>query len=139
MDVSGIAREDEHGGLDGMSIGRARRCEPVDPCVEFVRIVGVRVVAGLGFENEFALVDNIEAKGPRAVGVMKGIGHAVDEHGHVEVEVFLELTRVLQALFEGSGLIKAGNDLAGWPLITCVRFGDVDGHQTHAGGRMRAK
>ena len=139
MDISERVREDGHSGLDGVRIGRACCRELLDPGVEFAWIVGTRVLAGLGFENELAIVDDVEAERPRSVRLMKGVIHAVDEHGHLEVELFLELTRVLQALREGSGLIEAGNDLAGRPLITCVRFGDVDSHQTHARGRLRAK
>ena len=112
--------------------------EVADPLIDFIQVVGEVLIVWLGFQNEFAFVNNEESKWPWSICLVKGVVHVIDKHRHLKVEVVVKLLGIVESLWECCRLIDRWNGFSDRPLITSMCFGDVDSQEADAVGRMGA-
>lgn len=90
------------------------------------------------FEDQLALMNDVETKRPSTVGQMKGVVHAVDQHGDLKAKLLLALTGVFETLFDLRRLIHTRYRFTDWPLILRMSFSDVNSQATQTFGSIRA-
>ena len=125
-------RETHVGGREGLRVKLFQRS------IDFIEVVMEQLVVGLCFDDQLTLMNDVESKRPSTVGQMKGVLHAVDQHGDVEAKFLLALTGVVQTLFDRRRLIHTRYRFPNWPLILGMSFSDVDGQASQTFGSIRA-